>query len=541
MQHLYKRAFSHAAAVACALMPIAAGAQELPDLSRYPILDEKQLGQLNYIIRLSNQADGDWSNMAPVPDSLGADDGYRYQIAFMSYALNIAYYNYTPAYRELAERTSNNFIRKMFLFDSWSDWAKISEGVAVMDPDLKSPLPTRYDPAVNFIMYSGHLHQMLATHQMLFSDERFERPKSITFSYPDSYPVVGGKSFSYDMNSFTAELYKEFKESDGKGIECIPNAIFVMCNQHPILGFKLYDIQHGTKYFNDVETIYKQAVADNHFLDHKTNSWITLYHVKQHSAKLAPRAWVDGWTGVFMHAWDRAKVESLYPAQRGRYVKQLPDGTATVELAAGDPMYSQDHGLMASLAAEVGDTTTQQAFLAYADRYYGPKWDDDAYYYPTQAAYKYEGDGPNVWRRVQPLASNALLAMARLTPKDGLYNIFNKPFDAQHFADPFVSGIAFPQIQVARAVYDSKAGALVVTLRPGATAEKGVTSTWKFNNLGADQAWQLWRDGEKIASIRGNRVIAANGTTEGAFTLSGTSLEVSLPVTAETTFVLTRG
>ena len=443
MKHFSRRAFWHAVAAACSLMPLVAGAKGLPDTSRYPVLDKKQLGQLNYIVSLSRQSDGDWSNMAPVDASVGADDGYRYQLAFMSYALNIAYYNYTPAYRELAEQTDNNLIRKMFLFDSWADWEEISKGVAALDPDLKSPLPTRYDPAVNFIMYSGHLHQMLATHEMLFADKRFERPKSITFTYPASHPIVGGKSFSYDINSFTAELYKEFREGGWKGIECIPNAIFVMCNQHPILGFKIYDTVHGTAYFNAVEAAYKQAVADNNFLDQKTNNWITVYLVKQNSPHLAPRAWVDGWTGVFMHAWSKAQVESLYPAQRDRFVQQLPDGTETVKLARGDPSYSQDDGFMASLAAEVGDTKTQQAFLAYADRYYGPKWDGDAYYYPTQVAFKYDGDGPDVWRRVQPLASSALLAMARLTPKDGVYNLFNKPFDAQHFADPYVSGVAF--------------------------------------------------------------------------------------------------
>lgn len=195
---------------------------------------------------------------------------------------------------------------------------------------------------------------------------------------------------------------------------------------------------------------------------------------------------------------------------------------------------------MASLAAEVGDTKTQQAFLAYADRYDGPKWDGDAYYYPTQVAFKYDGDGPDVWRRVQPLASSALLAMARLTPKDGLYKLFNRPFDAQHFADPYISGVAFPQIQVARAVYDPAAKALIVTLRPGATAGVGATSGWKFNNLGSGRAWSVWRDGEKVAAIRRNRVVAIKGTAVGAFTLSGSSLEVNLPVTAETTFVLTQ-
>ena len=539
MRRFSKLALGCAAAIS-AMLPLAASAQGLPNVSRYPVLDKKQLGQLNQIVKLSRQADGDWSNMEPVEGSLGADDGYRYQLAFMSYALNVAYYNYTPAYRELAEQTDNNLIRKMFLFDSWKDWEQVSQGAVQLDPDLKSPLPTRYDPAVDFIMYSGHLHQMLATHELLFGDRRFEQPKSITFTYPASHPTMGGKSFSYDMNSFTAELYREFKENGWKGIECIPNAIFVMCNQHPILGFKAYDTEHGTRYFNIVETAYKKAIVDNNFLDEKTKNWIIFYLVKQKNPTLAPRAWINGWTGVFMHAWDKGQVDSLYPAQRDRFVQQLPDGTETVKLAKSDPSYSQDHGFMAALAAEVGDTKTQQAFLAYADRYYGPKWDGDAYYYPTQVAFKYDGDGPNVWRRVQPLSGNALLALARLTPKDGMYNIFNKPFNAQHFADPYISGVAFPQIQVTRAIYDPAAKALIVTLAPGATAGTGGASGWTFNNLESGKAWSLWRDGEKVASIRGNRVVAAKGKMASAFTRSGSSLTVKLPVKVETTFVLTQ-
>ncbi|HJQ16299.1 MAG TPA: hypothetical protein VJ859_04810, partial [Allosphingosinicella sp.] len=190
---------------ATALMASTVSAATPPDPSRYPILDEKQLGSLNHIVHLLGQADDDWSGWLMPADMRGADDHVRYQMGFMSFGLYTAVHTYTPAYRELGERASNNMIRKMFNFIAWND----------MVPWRSLPYKAKgetvpygfFDPTEDFIMYTGHLYPMLATHEMLFNDKRFSQPKSLKFAYPPTngapadWSGLPGPVYTYDLAS----------------------------------------------------------------------------------------------------------------------------------------------------------------------------------------------------------------------------------------------------------------------------------------------------------------------------------------------------
>ena len=520
-----------------------------PEASGYPILDEKQLGQLNYIIQIASQADGDFSNMLLLPGMKGADEHVRVQLAFMNYALGAAVYNYTPAYRELGEQASSNMLRKMIDYSAWGDIVRVSQGVAKFNPPEILPLPTSYDPTAHFIMYSGHLFQMLAAHQMLFNDNRFSKPNSIrfqyppTFNYPAEWTVTAGKAFTYDLGSLTKRIYGDFEHYGWRGDACLPGAVFVLCNQQPMLGFKMYDHLYGTKYFTTASTQYKKVLAEENALDPKTKTWANFYSIHTKKWVQEPMGAVDGWAGAFMHAWDKAAIEAVYPTQRDYHIVTLPDGTATVkgdlekELKSPHPVYSEDQGFMAVLAAEVGDAATKAKMLNYADKYYAPRWNGDAYYYPIAAEFRRADDAPNVWRRVQPLQSTSTFALARLLPKDGLYKMYNHPFTAKHFQQPYVSNITYPDVQVPRAVFDETKNALVVTLRPGRTASTTAVRSWTFNNLDPKGSWAVWQDGRKLATLQAGAVKPAAGVT-GLEMQGATTLKVSMPVAKETTFIV---
>ena len=536
-------------AVTCLMAPPVLMAAP-PDASGYPILDEKQLGQLNRIIQIAAQPDGDFSNMLMLPDMKGADEHVRYQFAFMSDALGAAVYNYTPAYRELGERASNNIIRKMIDYASWGDVVKVSQGHPKFNPPQILPLPSTYDPTSHFIMYSGHLILMLTTHEMLYGDNRFAKPESIrfqyppTFGYPDVWAMAPGQVFTYDLTSLTKKLYGNFEHYGWRGDVCMPGGVFVLCNQQPMLGFKMYDQLYGTTYFTTASTEYKKVQAEEKALDPKTKSWAVFYSIHAKQWVQEPMATVDGWASAFMHAWDKDTVTAVYPTQRDRHIVTLPDGTATVkaevekEMKNPHPSYSEDHGLMAVLAAEVGDEATKTKMLNYADKYYAPEWSGDAYYYPLSSEFRHADDAPNVWRRVQPLASTALLSFARIVPKDGLYRMYNDPFTAEHFKQPYVSNIAYPDVQVPRAVFNEQKKALIVTLRPGRTASTTTARNWTFNNLDPTANWVVWQDGRKLATLEDGVAKPAAGIT--GLEMQGTALKVSMPVAKETTFIVAR-
>ena len=531
-----------------------------PDPSRYPILDEKQLGSLNHIVRLLGQPDDDWNGWLMPADMRGADDHVRYQMGFMSFGLYTAVHSYTPAYRELGERASSNMIRKMFNFIAWND----------MVPWRSLPYQAKgetvpygfFDPTEDFIMYTGHLYPMLVTHQMLFNDRHYSQPKSIKFQYPATngapadWSGLPGPTYTYDLASLTQRIYSNFEKNDWKGVECLPNALFVICNQQPILGFKMYDNVHGTDYFTKLSGHYKRVWEEDKLLDDKTKTWAAHYLIGTKDAKWeyatdkmhAPT--YDGWAGLTAHAWNKEPVEKAYAAQVARDLVTLPDGTATTwldeketkksraEMKSGDPatIYSEGHSLLAAFVAEMGDAATKAKLLNYADKYYSPKWDGDSYYYPISSTFKRPGDPANVWRRVQPLAANGTLPTAWLLQKDGLYNLYNHPFTAKDFEEPYLSNVAYPQVQVPRAVYDERAKALIVTLRPSRSAASSEVQSWTFNNLDSKQNWGVWQDGRKIAMLQSGVVKPASGVT--GFEAQGTALKVSMPVRKETTFIV---
>lgn len=520
-------------------LPATARGTAPPDPDSYPKLDDKQLGQLTQIARLAHQPDSDWSSMGSAEPGQGGFDAYRYQLAMMSYTLALANYRYTPAYRELDQEIDVRLIHKMLLFDVWGFWEQTSRGSKMFDPSLTALGEGWIDPVKDQnIMYSGHLFQMITTHQMLYGDRRYSEPKAITFVYDPVGRGLGRQEFAYDTAGLAKVLAKQFEENGWKGIECEPNAIFPECNQHPLLGFSLYDRANGTDYFARISKAFKAQFDQLNYIDPATSSFMAMYLVKQKKVIQHPSAWADGWAGSFMHAWYKPEVERIYPIQKSNLLVRLADGTMTTKSTDENRSYSHDHGFFALLASEVGDTDTRDRMLAYADTYWSPRWEDGALVYARQDQFKRAGDGPDVWRRVQPLTGNGLIGLARMDGKDGLYNLFNAPFGPDHFQEPFISGVAFPQVQVARAFFDSRAKALILTLRPGGEAG-AQAARFTINNLNRTRSYDLWAAGRRVGEIRQGVPILAVVGTEGLHAVPAAGgVELTAPLASETSFVI---
>lgn len=475
---------------------IAAAARDLPRL------DAPQLGQLAFIDRLARQLPSDWVHMGSEEPGQGGFDAYRYQLAMMSYALSLAQYHYTPAWRERPMATSRKLIDKMLQFDVWGFWELTSRGFRGLEPDLTALRESMLDPVWRQnVMYSGHLFQMVAAHQMLFDDASFDKAGSILFDYSPVARGMGPQRFEYDIHRLAEVLVDQFRLNGWRGIECEPNAIFPECNQHPMLGFALYDARHGTDRFKQIAPRFREQYDRLGYLDQATGSVMAYYLVKQDEVVRHDSAWSDGWTGTFLHGWHRAEPEATYPRQRARFITRLPDGTATVRGRQGDGTYSHGHGFMAALAAELGDTDTQRAMLSYADRYWEPVWEGAALRYPRHDAYRRPDDAADVWRRVQPLTGNGLIALARMGGKDRLFTMFDQPFDASHFARTRLAGIDYPAIQVARAAHDA-AGALHFDLRPARDAPQARRTSFRIERHDPGQHATLLRDEQPLLTVR---------------------------------------
>ena len=128
---------------------------------------------------------------------------------------------------------------------------KTSQASNLFDPDLKTLRTPWSDPVMKEnIMYSGHLLLMTSLYAMLFDDDEFEQPGSLTFHwrhwawvlgkhpaehfYIPNTNVLSPQDFSYDNRSLQEVIFRQMEENDWVGVCCEPNAVFVICNQYPV-------------------------------------------------------------------------------------------------------------------------------------------------------------------------------------------------------------------------------------------------------------------------------------------------------------------
>jgi len=496
-----------------------AGLAAGPDPANYPALSTQQMGHVRHMINLANQLDGDFSLLGETdPVYAMSFHAHQFQIAFAAYALASAHYHYAPAHRDLYQEASARLIKRMIYKDVWDYWAHVSkfditgrteeggENIFYTEEDWYGWI----DPIIKKnIMYSGHLLQMVGLHETLFDDRRYDEPGSLTFRFA---PVEYGQSpieMKYDHDRLTKVIYDQFEEDHFRGIECELNAVYAECNQHPILGLMHYDFKHGTKFSPVVQREFKKTIEKRHYIDPETHT--TMYHlnVKKDEVIPATYAWADGWNGHAQHAWDKEYIESLYPHQQKRYIPSMLEG------APGEDMgwtASFDFGWFALLASEVGDSETVQTMVDYADAHFGPTWKDGGYYYPTTSDYQYNfaRDEKGFIQNVGPATGNVLIGFARINPKDGLWQIYNHPWDKSHFAEPFITDVEYLEASVTQAIYDAEKGALIVTLAPGPV--KSETASFTVRQLDPAKIYSLIRDGQVLGEISGSRATALPGT-----------------------------
>lgn len=491
-------------------VPVAGLAAD-PDPASYPALSTEQMGHVRHMINLANQLDGDFSLMGEMdPVYYMSFHAYQFQIAFAAYALASAHYHYTPAHRDLYQKASARLVKRMIYKDVWDYWAHTSkfdltdrteteDGGEVMVNYSEDDWYGWIDPNIKKnIMYSGHLLQMVGLHEMLFDDHRYDESGSLTFRFAPVEYGQGPIEMKYDHDRLTKVIHEQFVEDQFRGIECERNAVYAECNQHPILGLMHYDFKHGTNLSPEVRREFKKTIEKRHYVHPETHTTMYFLKVKQDEVVPATYAWADGWNGHAQHAWDKEYIEGLYPHQQKRYIPSMLEGEP------GENMgwtASFDFGWFALLASEVGDTETVQTMTDYADAHFEPTWRDGGYYYPSTSDYVYNfaRDEKGFIHNMGPATGNVLVGFARINPKDGLWQIYNDPWEKAHFAEPFISDVEYLEASVTQAVYDAEKDALIVTLAPGPV--KSEAASFTVRQLDPAKTYSLIRDGKVLGEI----------------------------------------
>lgn len=485
----------------------------------YPSLSEKELGHIQFLVKVALQPPGDWSYMGGREEGQEGLEAYRYQLGYMAYVLAVAQYHKTPAYRELYKNALNICIQKMIRKDVWYYWEETSKGFTYSDPPQKGRGLGWIDPVVEKnIMYSGHLINMLELFHMLYRDDRYDRPESITFRWNLMEKLRN--VFQYDGIKLAKVIHKQFMENPLHMIECEVGFLFPVCNSHPLVGLMLYDHNHGTNLAAPVKELLMKTFNEKELLDPVTRDFQQLFIIEQGKAVGPPSPANNAFVGIPMNAWNPKLIRELYPIH-AKQVKYASDGTATV----GDDQYlgNSSAPAFAGYAKEMGDEKTANSLIAWMEKNCSPKWMGNGYYYPRNDEMKIT------------VLFNWNAAFAELNVKNGIWSIYNRPFDDDYFRQPFISGVDYPKAIVQQAYYDKDKDVLAVTLLPG---EKGLSNTsFVVNQLGKAKSYSINKNGKLVAHLKKGALEPASGTTGIEYTGEGT-LKITTGLDAAQTFLI---
>lgn len=498
----------------------------------YPSLDDKELGQIRRMIKLSRQLPGDWSGMSDDFYAV-AERTQQFQLAYMAAALALVQHQYTPAYRELYRRGMNDLIQKLTLPDIWESWLKSSRGGSSVDDPASEDLTAGWlDPVIrDNIMLKGYLLQEGALYEMLYRDGKYNRPDAFTFRYVAGTWGNGPVVFRYSLPDIAKIVHQEYVDANYEGVMCEPNRIFPACQQPAILGLLSFDQTHGTDYAADVMPKFAAAWVNRGYTDPKTkvNAWFI--YAKQRTAAGPGSPQLDGWAGAWMHAWNPDLMQTIYPGQRDRYVGQYLSGAYAEHIPPENKgMLSFGFGQIAFMSAENGDQDTRKKMLEYAERNFNPKWDEGAYYYPRNDDYQRDSAGNS--HGVDSWSGNALLALTRLDTGGGFQRLYHSPWGKEQLEAPQITDVDYLLVNVSQAFFDNKKKALILTLKPGPLTTQ--RTSFVIRNLDPDAVYTLVKDGRSVGSISRTTALSESGA---AWKPDG-GLQITTDLTHAHSFVL---
>lgn len=466
------------------------------------MLTDRQAGHLRHFANLSRQLPNDWSLMQG--RGTGQDDfgGYRFQLAYMAYALALAHRHRLPAAPGVFKPVFERVIEKMLLPEVWMYWARVSRGGSVFNMHLSDKLGEEWDPVRrDNIMYSAYVQSMALLYHYLFDDDRYAAPGALTFKYWSFF--WGGKErrFEYDQNSLNEIVYWQMVESGYLGVACEPNCVFQICNQPAILGFRMHDLVNGRSVAAEVTDAYRKAWAQfGHLGANGHYNMMMAQDTRAVRDNAAPAPWADAWCGTLMNMWNRDFVHEHYPAQVRDWLVEGEDGAVSVRSAERPLIMGQkvinddsDFGWAATWASEMGDHATLDGLVRHADRHMAPAWRDGGFHYPRNDT-PHDAEGHRTL--VEPMCGNVLMGYASLNVPDGLWTLYNVPISAEERRQPALTEVG-EGVDVLQARFDAPTQRLHFTLRRCASARRGFDI--QIGRIAERGRWTLSLDGHQVA------------------------------------------
>lgn len=479
--------------------------QQLPfNVDSLPKLTAEQAGHLRHFHNLTSQKDGCWNHMDSEDPGQELFDAYRYQLATMAYATSVAHYHRLPALRGPFRGMMQRIIHKMLRREVWQYWFNTSVGGTLLDPSLKELRKPWADPIVREnIMYSGHLLLMTSLYGMLFDDDKYEKPGSIVFDWNPAFWGFGAEEYTYSTSTIQECIIDEMEKHNWLGVCCEPNAIFVICNQFPLIAIRYNDVRNKTNLIDGILERYRAAWADKGLISPE-GLFTAFWMVKQDHTVQSHNVAAQAWTGAFMNAWNSDFIYAnferqlqgfvttidgqvrLHTSSVGNRIRTLTgthpeehDYNSAKTLAAAIQLHKEQGpipnigreklpslGYLTQWFSELGKEDLLKGILDYADKSLEPTWDKGGLFYPRNDTLVKDNGGDD-WIFVDPYTGNAAIGYGRLNVKDGQKKMYENPWTSEYLATrPYVDNIDYAEnVDFLRGTWEEESSALVVTLK----------------------------------------------------------------------------
>ncbi|KAI8675328.1 Ldi domain-containing protein [Fusarium keratoplasticum] len=443
-------------------------------IDKFPKISREEAGHLRHFYNLASQKDGEWRHMGSQVAGQEWLDGYRYQLATMTYAAGAAHYFRLPLLRSLFKSLFEQLISKMLLRDVWGYWYLASHSGTLVDPDITELRKPWADPvAKENIMYSGHLLHMVSLYTMLFDDDRYNEDGALEFDWMPIFWGMGPEKFIYNRTSLQQAILKGMEGENWLGVCCESNSIFVVCNQFPMIGMRYNDVRDNTHIAPVVLETYEEAwKSKGMFQD--DGLIIDWFSPKQDRKTLAKDPGFTAWAAAFMNAWNPELAKVAYDTAYDRVIEMMMPPNKSTAAEASTPLISRAQspsaqqpmtkpilGYAAQMISELGDEATLDQYLRFVDEAYPPTWEQGGLFYPATA----QGNGS--LPPMDAFAGNSAIPYARLNVFQGQRKMYENPWTEKHFSTyPFIDNIDLSSgVDFLRGSWDEDLAAMAVTMR----------------------------------------------------------------------------